>query len=235
MNQFFSKIPKPLLVFVVLVLAIALFVYNEPLGDECKIQAKVFERNTKGILTGIKRNGKIQFAMLVAMRDRCREGNSVGACTDYFNALKKIATELKTFNDKCQIKYSLENESFIDNLSNALKIMSLVAWGERPPGSVAERAGWLTESQLKTFCAIKKSYLLLAGEEKYQSLRSQIYREYPDAWSESLLPNERSESDGRNPENRPKALKSIINPGGHFEKNQIYERSLFSLRCDLYL
>lgn len=232
MNQFLSRVPKPILVVVVLLLGIAIFIYNDPLKDECGIQAKVFERNTKGILTGIKKNGKIQYALLSAMQDHCKEGNSIGACAEYFEALRKIASELKIFKQTCQIKYSEQNENFVNQLSQALQIMSLVAWGEKPPVGTAERAGWLSEPQVRTFCALKKTYLLLAGEENYAAIRNRIYLEYPDAWPEQ---NTNEENDRRNPENRPKAFKTPMNPKGHFEKNKIFERSLFSIRCDLFL
>jgi hypothetical protein len=232
MNQFISKIPKPIIVLVALLLAVVFFVYNDPLKDECEIQAQVFQRNTKGILTSVKKNKKIQYAQISFLMDRCKEGNSLGACSEYFEALGKIATELKTFKEKCQLKYSKENESFQLHLARALQVMSLVAWGEKAPAGIQERVGWMNEAQLRTFCYLKKAYLLLAGEENFNSIRNRIYLEYPDAW-----PEKKSSEDveSRNPENRPKALKTSANPKGTLEMQQVFERSLFSIRCDLYL
>lgn len=235
MNDILSKIPKPILVVAVLVIAVALFIVNDPLKDECEVQARNFERNMRGILTATKKNKKIQFALLGPMKENCRDGNSIGSCAEYFEALRKMANEMRSFKDKCQIKYAEENEAFLIHLSQALQTMALVAWGDKPPTGVAERAGWLIESQLRTFCTLKKSYLVLAGEENYRALRNRIYLEYPDVWPTSLVPNETTDVDNRKPENRPRALKTASNQNGSLDQKQIFERSLFSIRCDLYL
>ena len=113
--------------------------------------------------------------------------------------------------------------------------MALVAWGEKPPAGPAERMGWLTEPDIRSFCHLKKSYTTIAGEESYQLVRDEVYREYPDQWAESSLPNAEAEADNRLPENRPKAMKTALNPKGKFTSREVFERSLFSIRCDLYL
>lgn len=235
LNDLLSKVPKPILVLVILGGALAFMVYNDPLKDECEIQAKVFERNTKGILKGVKIKNKIQFAKISPQRDICRDGNSRGACSDYFDSLRSIATELKSMSDKCKIKYAENNEGFLAQLSSALQVMSLVAWGDKPPSGPSERAGWLAEPDLKTFCGLKRTYVLIAGEEGYTSIRNTIYLQYPDQWAENTLPKDGADGDTRKAEDRPRALKSATNPNGKFENRQIFERSLFSIRCELYL
>ena len=233
MNRLLEKIPRPLLVGIVLAIAIGLFVLNDPLRDECAVQAKIFERNTKGILSAVRTNKKIQFAKIRPMRDLCREGNSIGACADYFGALRTVSGELKVFSEKCQKKYAVDHESTVAEIGSALKTMALVAWGEKPPASISERAGWLTEPDLRSFCSLKKSYLNLAGEEEFVGLRNGIYRDYPDAWPDSA--SENGDADARTAENRPRALKTTSNLKGHFDTQKIFEHSLFSIRCDLYL
>ncbi len=234
LNNLISKIPKPLLVFVVLCGALAFFIYNDPLKDECDIQAQVFERNTKGILTAVRKNKKIQFAQINFMRDRCKEGNTIGACVEYFDSLAKIVGEFKVMNQKCQIKYAESNEFFLNSISQGLRVMSLVAWGEKPPAGLADRMGWLNETHIKTFCGLKKAFSIFAEEEAFKGLRDSIFLEYPDAWPETMNAQS-SKDDLRNPENRPRALKTALNPNGTLTQGQIYERSLFSIRCDLFL
>ncbi len=235
MNRILEKIPKPLLVGIILAIAIALFVINDPLRDECAVQTKIFERNTRGILSAIRTNKKIQFAKIKPMRDLCREGNSVGACSEYFQALRSVSTELKVFNSKCQIKYAVDHGDVVSEIGSALKTMALVAWGDKPPASLSERAGWLTEPDLKTFCTLKKAYLNLSTEEEFGQLRNGIFRDFPDSWPEMKSTSETSDVANRYPEDRPRALKSAGNPQGQFDEKKIFERSLFSIRCDLYL
>lgn len=234
MNDLIARIPKSILVVGVLALSLVLIILNDPLKDECEIQASLFERNTKGILTAVKKNKKIQFAQITNLRDRCKDGNSLGACNDYFQALAKITKELKNFNEQCLLKYHAKNESFVSYLRHGLKILALIAWGDRTPASKADRLGWLTEPEVKTFCQLKKTVVLLLGEEEFLSFRNQIYAEYPDDWPEKAKPSESSD-DNRRIEDRPRSMKSSSNPNGKYTKDQIFERSLFSIRCDLFL
>lgn len=244
LNALLQKIPKPVLVTGVLVLSIVLFVYNDPLKDECEVQTAIFEKKTAGVLSPVKKNKKIQYAEINYWRDRCRKGNSIGSCDDYFEGLRMVTTHLRSVNDNCQIKYAETNANFTQQITQAVQIMSLVAWGEKPPAGIAERIGWLTESHMRTFCYLKKTFVMLAGEESFLALREMVYREYPGDWSdeEKLKIAEMAasavsgDSSGRMiDENRPRAYKSPINPSGKMSKDEIYERSIFSIRCDMYM
>lgn len=231
LDETLQQIPRPLLVFLILGAALIFFVVNDPLRDECEIQSSLFIKNTTGFLTPEvlkNKNKTTQFPQFNYFRDRCREGNSIGSCEDFLTGLKGLAAELKFFKDKCQIKYVTEHEDFVVQLTQALQIIALVAWGDKPPKGIQDRLGWLTESNLKTFCALRRSYLTVAGEELYTALREKVYRQYPDEWPDTT-PLEVRTSD-----NRPLAYKTQSNPSGSLTKEQVYERSLFSIRCDLY-
>ena len=227
LDEVVKKIPKPLLVGGVLVLALAFFVYNEPLRDECEVQAKIFQKSTAGVLSNVrKKTSKIQFAQIKYWQSLCTEGNSIGACEEYLNGLKLVAAALKSFKNHCQLDYVEKNEDFLVHIKQGILVMSLLAWGEKPPEGLSSRLGWLTEVHLKTFCSLKSDYIRLAGDEKFLELRNEVYGLYPDKWPEKVAP------EARDAEQRPKALKSA---GGTLDAQQIYERSLFSIRCDLYL
>ena len=176
LDQIIQKIPKPLLVGVVLVLSIVLFVVNDPLRDECEIQAFVFNNKMKGLLTAVKINGKIQYPKMTYWRDRCKEGNTIGSCSDYLDGLKGMTKELKLMSDKCQVSYSQKNDDFSIYISHGLQIMALVAWGEKPPESVADRLGWLTLAHMQTFCYLKRTFLLIGDEGNFLALREKVYK-----------------------------------------------------------
>ncbi len=230
LNDIIQKIPKPILVGGVLILALIFFIYNDPLRDECDVQVKIFQRNTQGILTAVRtKTKKVQFAQINYSRDSCVEGNSQGACENYFNNLKLLTSQFKDFSVKCQKKYAEQSPDFLLNMRKAMSAMSLLAWGEKPPEGVAYRLGWLTESDLKTFCAIRDNYVQVDGEEKYLEFRNEVYKAFPDKWSDKVP------LEARIPDDRPKAFKTSDNPVGSLDKSKIYERSLFSIRCDLYM
>ncbi len=247
-NEIVQKVPKPVLVLGILIVSIVFFVFNDPLKDECEVQTAIFEKKTEGILSNTRKNKKTQFSQILYWRDRCKQGNSLGACDDYFEGLRMIAKELHSVNENCQIKYSSQNENLLKHITQALQITALVAWGEKPPAGVADRIGWLNETNIRTFCYLKKTFILIAGEENFLALREKVYNEYPGDWPEKFdfnklaasgvdktKPNAEVDIEKLVAENRPRAYKSATNLSGIFNKDQIYERSIFSVRCDLYM
>ena len=228
LDQIVSKIPKPFLVVLVLGISLIFIVFNNPLKDECGIKSQIFLDEMRGITGTLTLKTKTQFAQLGTWRDRCRDGNSIGACEDYFNGLRKMTKGLQVLPEKCLPKFSEENEWFLKVTTQAIVSLALIAWSEKPPSGVTERLGWLTESEVQIFCKLKKTYADLAGDESLAKLKNNVYQMYPDAWPETVS------ADLRTAESRPMAFKTPANPNGTLEKNQIYERSLFSIRCDLY-
>ena len=248
-NQIIQKIPAPILITGILVLSIILFVYNDPLRDECEVQIAIFEKKTQGLLSSLKLNRKTQFPQLNYWRDRCKDGNSIGSCNDYFEGLRVATKELREVSETCQIKYSTQNENFLKQIMQDLQIMALVAWGDKPPVGIAERAGWLNETNIRTFCYLKKTFILIAGDESFLLIREKVYKELPGEWSEkaidkliqsnTVINKTQNEIDAENEklvaENRPRAYKTSTNPSGTFTSDKIFEHSIFSVRCDLYM
>ncbi len=229
LDQLISKIPKPVLVFGVLSVALLIILFNNPLKDECEVKTNIFLKEMRGIITSVRvKKTKTQFAQITFWKDKCKDGNTAGTCDDYFKGLAKLTTALSTLPEKCQIRFAEENESFVKTIYEAVQIMALAAWGEKPPPSSAERFGWLAEIDLKTFCKLKNVLMLLTTEEDFDSLKEKIFMQYPDEWPEKVT------EDLRLPEERPKAYKTLLNPKAPLDKKKIYERSLFSVRCDLY-
>ncbi len=230
LDDIIQKIPRPILVVGILVLALGLIISQNPLQDGCDVQMTNFGRVVRGILAGYKTQKKLtQFAQIENFKNLCREGNSQGSCENYYLALKKITDGLKMVDDKCVPKLIENYENLNKILSNAIQIMALNAWGEKPPASVSERLGWLSESQIFTFCRLKTQLVRIYTDEEYKKMRARTYVEFPDVWPESIALSQRAEIP------RPTVLKSAANPKGTLAEDEIFKRSLFSLRCDLYL
>lgn len=233
-NQIIQKVPRPLLVLGAIVLGLVFFVISDPLRDECEVQNALFKKKMLGLTSAVQRKNSagrklIYFPQLEYWKERCKEGNSIGSCNDYFSGLRTMIQELRVVNDKCQLRLAEKDEDFPYIVSQGLQIMALVAWGEKPPGGPGERLGWLTNTHLQTFCYLKRTFILISDEETYEALKAKVYREYPDNWPESVAAEDRVD------DKRPRAFKTQANPNGSFRAEEIYARSLFSVRCDLYM
>ncbi|MES2801739.1 MAG: hypothetical protein V4654_04560 [Bdellovibrionota bacterium] len=227
--QFIAKIPRPLLVFLVIAGALGFIISQNPLSDGCEVEISNFGLEVRGVLTGYKTSKKtIQYAQLSYAREQCREGNSQGSCEDYFKAVKRVADATRVVSPKCYIKLKEEYKDLTNALATGMKIMALAAWGEKPPEGIGQRMGWLTEGDIFGFCRAKNGLVQLTSLEEYKTLRASVYREFPDRWPENLPMEKRAEIP------RPRALQSTTNVTGSLKESDVYERSLFSLRCDLY-
>ena len=224
-----AKTPRPLLVFIVLAAALVFIISQNPLSDGCEVEISNFGREVRGILTGYKNNQKkIQYAQINYAREQCKEGNSQGSCEDYFKAVKRVADATRVVSPKCYIKLKEEYKDLTNALATGIKIMALAAWGDKPPEGIGQRMGWLTEGDIFAFCRSKNGLVALTSLEEYKGLRASVYREFPDRWPEK----EPLETRAAMP--RPRALMSATNVKGTLKESEVYERSLFSLRCDLY-
>lgn len=229
LDDVIQKIPRPLFVIMVLAGALAFIVSQNPLSDGCEIEVSNFTRDVTGIMTSYTNKKKRkQFAQINFLRDQCTKGNSQGSCEDYFKAVKRVADATRTVSEKCYPKLKEEFESLPKVLSDGVKIMALSAWGEKPPDGIAQRLNWLTEGDVYGFCRAKNGLIQITDMEQFKSFRASVYREFPDRWPENLSLEQRAEI------SRPRALKSASSSLGSLNENEIYERSLFSLRCDLY-
>lgn len=228
LDEAIAKMPRSLLVFLVLAGSLAFIVSQNPLSDGCEVEITNFGREVRGIITAYKTKKGRQFATLFYALDQCKEGNNQGSCEDYFKALKRVADATRVVSPKCYPKLKLEYETLTQVLATGVKVMALVAWGDKPPEGIGQRLGTLTEGDIYGFCRSKNGLVQLTSLEEYKSFRASVYREFPDRWPENLPLEKRAEIP------RPRALQSVSNPTGTLKESDVYERSLFSLRCDLY-
>lgn len=223
-----AKMPRSLLVFLVLAGALAFIVSQNPLSDGCEVEITNFGREVQGIVTAYKTKKGRQYATLFYALDQCKVGNSQGSCEDYFKALKRVADATRVVSPKCYPKLKEEYTNLTQILATGVKVMALVAWGDKPPEGIGQRLGTLTEGDIYGFCRSKNGLVQLTSLEEYKGFRASVYREFPDRWPENLPLEKRAEIP------RPRALQSTANPTGTLKESDVYERSLFSLRCDLY-
>ena len=243
LDDLLKKIPKPVLVVGVILIALAVMIKLKPLKNGCDIEISNFTEEVRGYLLKSPRTKtkKLVLPQVGETKRFCKEGNSPGACENYFSALKKVEEAFIRFDDKC-LPQLVEDENFVVEgapeetvsiikfqLKEGVKILALLAWGEKPPAGLAERAGWLSRSEVYTFCRLKTVLVNLIGDEKFRKFRTGVLREYPDVWPQKLQGQINSVD-----VQRPTILKWSANPLGKLDEKEVLQRSLFSLRCDQY-
>lgn len=232
LDELINKIPRTALVAGVFIIALGLIVYTNPLQDGCDVQVANFKEDVKGYLINTKtKNKKMKMAEVNTSKDFCKNGNSQGACENYFSALSKISEAFVRFDHQCMVRLS-EDEALTNlepQLKDALKILALLAWGEKPPDSVADRLGWIAKSEVYTFCRLKSVLVEIMGEEAFKEYRFSVYKEFP-----AQLPEQFKNQIGSEDVQRPGALKWSGNLNGTLTQEDVFQRSLFSLRCELY-
>lgn len=234
-----NKIPTPILVFCILVISIALMVYNNPLKKGCDVEIENFSRDMRGVVIDTRDKKKnLVVATLKPALQFCRNGNSPGSCEDYFRSLNKFTDSIMLTKSECLVDLAHDEKyekAVIPVMQEALRVLSLLAWGSKPPNNVTERTGWLTIREVSIFCRLSTKLEELVGAEELDKVRNSVFAEYPDAVSDKLIEvgKDFTEEERKNFA-RPRALRSQSNPQGSLNANEIFERSLFSIRCENY-
>jgi hypothetical protein len=241
LDEIIVKIPRPVLVFVVFAVVIALIMYSNPLKNGCDVHVSNFTKDVSGVLINTRNTKKkMVLAEVSAFKDFCKRGNSQGACENYLNALQKVSRAFVSFDDQC-LPQLIEQEDFMDSegrsglslrlqLMDGLKMLSLLAWGEAPPDPMASQLGWLSTTEVYTFCRFKNVLTQIIEPEDYQKFEESVIQLFPAAWPDKYKTEAIPEDAVR-----PTAYKWSGNPTGTMSRDEIKQRSLLSLRCDAYL
>lgn len=223
------QIPKTLLIFLMMCLGLGLIMYSNPLADGCEVDIKKFSREVRGVLRGFQNaKERTQFALIESQKQICRDGNTPGSCENYFNSLKKITVATSKVRNECYPKLIADYSNLIPEARSGVKTLALIAWGMQPPKESSQRLGWLSQAEVYTFCRLKRVLQDQLSDEEYRDYRYSIYEEFPQEYPADIDPEKRLLMD------RPKALRSVENPEGQLSEPEIFERSLFSIRCDMY-
>lgn len=107
---------------------------------------------------------------------------------------------------------------------DAMTLMVTKAWGERPPEPGPQKFGWMQEYDIAVFCHIKDVYVRALGDLAYSQFRDKIFKTLPGEAPAVFPP-----PPGLDP-NRKLAIKV----SSYMPTEQIFERSLFSVRCDSF-
>jgi len=147
-------------------------------------------------------------------------GNSPGACYELFSLLKKLVRDLDAASVQCLPEMS-DVAPLQRVFSEEIELMALLAWGTQPPEKGAARLNWFEAADLALFCSLRRLDRAIFGSDSFELLREKI---------NSKLPGEAPViRDGVcvNCDTRKNATQ-VLSP------DEVWARSLFSIRCELY-
>lgn len=182
--SFLQNLPKTVLVFAVLILGTMLIIYSNPPHTVCTSQKEIFIKTQQGVLyaqnMGKKGNKPPIYRQALEL---CRNGNSPGACFEWFASVKKLLSELNSLQQECKIEMG-EIPEVRTALMDSVEVMVRLAWGTKPPTGLGDRYGWLDLGDIAMFCEIKKYFTEAYGEELWNQKRLQVYQKLPGAYQD---------------------------------------------------
>lgn len=225
MENFFNSLPKPLLVLIVLAGAVVFFILASPMHTVCDTQLEVLKEAQKGNIfpTVVKVQGTNQKipAGIIKAKEACQIGNSAGSCYLYFSSLRSVAVDIGKASSECApMMFATEEVKLA--LTDGVEVMARIAWGTQPPEEGFARFNWLQESEVAVFCRLKNIYVRAVGAEGWEGLRRKIYKKLP---GEPPAP----QADPGQAAVEPKSAAVMMG------EQDIWNRSIFSVRCESYL
>ncbi|WP_413558309.1 hypothetical protein [Bdellovibrio sp. HCB209] len=221
MDKFLASLPKPVLVVGAILIGVIVFMLIEPPHTVCDTQEEALRENLKGQLFSTQQKKNTIPPSIVREKEACQLGNSGGSCYEYFSTLKNIGDAVSRGSAQCAGQLYKVNE-VATALNDGLELMARLAWGVKPPeAGTYERFGWLTEAEIATFCRLKNTYIRANGEEAWTAFRQRVSAKLP----------------GEEIPLTPEGTVSTVEPRkatAVLTESDIWNRSLFSVRCDVF-
>lgn len=215
-----DQIPRPLLVFGALLLGVGLFFIIQEPHSVCMSQQEVFTQAQAGQIFPKVTEKSQRSAIFPRVVENCKIGNSPGACYELFTLVRKLMRDLNASPQECLVPFG-EIPEVKGAIQQSALLMVQLAWGEAPPEQGMSRLGWFEPPDLALFCQMKATYLRLYGEESWDEFRTVAAQR---------LPGEAQVIEKGTCLNCDYLKKA----SDVFSAEEIWVRSLFSLRCDQY-
>lgn len=215
-----DNFPRPLLVVIVLALGVAAFFYIQKPITACDLQVDIFKESQAGHLYPRKVKNVSRAPSYFRLNQTCKEGNSPGACYEYFALLRRAMRDLNGAPTECLPQLG-ELREVRSVMNEGPRLMAQMAWGDEPPARGAARFGWFEAADLALFCQVRDFYYRMYGQDTWEKMRMSTY---------PLLPGEKAIfENGKclNCDYRKKASEV-------FTPEDLWALSVFSLRCESY-
>ncbi len=173
-----QQVPRLLLGFIVILIALFVLVFRDPPTTLCDIQ---MEEVKKRLVDGFLRDGsrgKYESGINTAF-DNCLKSNSPGGCFDIFSRLNYFEKQIQSVPTQCG---GHAEALFVRKaLLKALRLMIKIAWGEAPPVNRYNKTSWLDASDIGLFCRLKRQFTRLYGESQWKGFATSLIPKLPDS------------------------------------------------------
>jgi hypothetical protein len=220
-----NQIPRPILVFIVFAIGIFMFFQIQEPHTVCDAQFEILRESQSGRLFPRKVKSAERAAIYPRLVNDCKIGNSPGACFELFTLLRKLIQDLKGSPQECLAVFG-EKVEIKKALFEGTRLITQLAWGDRPPEDSSNKFSWLEVSDLSLFCQLKTLMIQTYGEEEWEKFRLATNPTLPG----EVLPFEAQVIENGVCTNCSKIRKAP----DVLTAEEIWVRSLFSLRCEQY-
>lgn len=225
LSQLFRYVPEWMFVLVILGGALYYFMFDTPLYKVCDAQIAEFGKSQKGKLLG----------RLEPARKKCVSSIRGSGCVEYFEIFESAVKAFPKLEEKCLMQMSempFMNQAF----SQYMRTMTLLAWGDRPPGTQFEKVGWLAQKDIKTYCKVRELYNLFYPREQWEALVGStlgLLIEDPTSIShQTRVQRKLSEIDAKDEEDKKEVY---FFPKARMKPDKAFDLSLLSLDCLHYM
>lgn len=170
------KLPKFLIASLFILIAIIFILVQDPPHQLCDTQLQHFKNLQSGLLYKNKQGFYTDSSRLNRKKKLCEKEQKPGTCYEYFYSLKQILKDLWLLSEECAAQV-YKTPKVQKTLSQALSLMSFLAWDERVFEGSVSKYKWLNLTDLVLFCDIKRRYQLYYGELAYFQLEQQILKD----------------------------------------------------------
>jgi len=195
MDQFINSLPKTLVAIVAMVVGLLVMRAINPPTTICDAQLELFRDSQKKFLyPDAAVNGITKSSMIRQFVDTCKASNTPGACFELFQGLKKMAVDLGNIPEQCA-EATGDEKQLTDWLWSSLRLMTLIAWGDKPPANYLQKSGWFDSSELSLFCELRRQSIRIYGNDTFRNWQETQLKSFPLAenltreqvWSLSIL------------------------------------------------
>lgn len=175
--EILNKIPRHILVIIVLGAGALLIFLGDPPKDICDTQVDVFFQSQKGNMTSLK--GAVS-GFWKRSAKYCSEAKTLGGCAEFHSSVKNILRDIDITSYEC-IPRLLEQEGLLSTLQNSMSLMVKLAWGEAPPELGPSVYGWMSMQELGIYCRLKLYLERALGEEKWEVFARGVIKKLPQS------------------------------------------------------
>ena len=195
LDQWLASLSKNTLATLSILGGIAFIVLLNPPHSVCDSQKEIFKKTTEStFFIDPKKKKLITKNRFTNFLNECRYDGKPGGCYEFFESLRFLTREMAIVPDQCVQAVSSFPE-VKDALWKGTELMVRLAWGETPPESFVERAGWLSEAEIALFCRLKKQTTRAFGESAWTTFREGQFKKLPgvtdlsrnEAWSRMIF------------------------------------------------